>query len=160
MYAVTTLWDREDLSAWRQSLRDQHLTLVFTNGCFDVLHVGHIRLLEAASKLGDRLIVGLNSDESVRRLKGPSRPVVTLEERAETLAALRWVDRVVAFDADTPLALISLVVPDVLVKGGDWSPDRVVGLDVVEAAGGRVVIVPLAAGRSTSALLDKILALH
>jgi len=156
MCAVTRLWDRADLIAWRRSLRDDGRTLVFTNGCFDILHVGHVRLLEAASQLGDRLLVGLNSDDSVRRLKGPARPVVTLEERAETIAALRCVDRVVGFDEDTPLALITLVVPEVLVKGGDWTPDRVVGRDVVEAGGGHVIIIPLVRGRSSSALLDKI----
>lgn len=150
---MTALYDRADLAAWRASLRAQGQILVFTNGCFDILHVGHIRLLEAASRLGDRLLVALNSDDSIRRLKGPGRPVVPLEERAEVVAALRPVDRVVAFDEDTPHALISLVVPDVLVKGGDWTIDRIVGRDVVEAAGGRVVVVPLVPGRSTSDLV-------
>ncbi|MBN1426461.1 D-glycero-beta-D-manno-heptose 1-phosphate adenylyltransferase [Candidatus Fermentibacteria bacterium] len=150
------LWDRADLACWREALRVRGRTLVFTNGCFDILHIGHVRLLEAAAKLGDTLLVALNSDDSVRRLKGLSRPVVTLEERAETLAALRWVDRVAAFAEDTPLEIITLLRPNILVKGGDWSPDRVVGREVVEASGGRVVIIPLVENRSTSSLLDTI----
>lgn len=150
------LWNREELLAWRDELRRRDETLVFTNGCFDILHVGHIRQLEQAAALGDRLIVGLNSDDSVRRLKGPSRPFVSLEDRAELLAALRVVDSVAAFDEDTPFELISFVKPDVLVKGGDYKPDEVVGKDVVESLGGRVVIIPFIPGRSTSGLIERI----
>ncbi|MCU0612789.1 MAG: D-glycero-beta-D-manno-heptose 1-phosphate adenylyltransferase [Candidatus Eisenbacteria bacterium] len=159
MCSGISLWDRPALLAWREGLRVQGHALVFTNGCFDILHVGHVRLLATAASLGSRLLVAVNSDESVRRLKGSGRPVVPLAERAETLAALRCVDRVAAFDEDTPLELISLLNPDVLVKGGDWSPDRVVGRDVVEARGGRVVIIPLVAGRSSTRLVEILRAL-
>lgn len=131
--------------------------VVFTNGCFDLLHPGHVALLEAARDLGDLLVVGLNSDESVTRLKGPSRPILAQGERATILAALRAVDYVVVFGEDTPLSLVRALRPDVLVKGGDWPPDRIVGRDDVEGWGGRVVTVPLVAGRSTTALAEKIL---
>lgn len=159
MCETIELWDRADLLAWRERMRAHGKKLVFTNGCFDILHLGHIRLLHQAASLGDALLVALNSDDSVMRLKGPSRPVVPLAERAETVAALRCVGRVTAFAEDTPLELITVVKPDILVKGGDWAPDRVVGREVVEAGGGRVVIIPLVEGRSTSALLEKIRAL-
>ena len=153
---MTTLWDRTNLLSWRESLKRKGLRLVFTNGCFDVLHVGHVRLLEEAASLGDCLLVALNSDESLRRLKGTDRPFTVLGERAEILAALRAVDRVVAFSEDTPYELIKLVRPDVLVKGGDWSPNDVVGKDIVEANGGFVSIVPFVVGRSSSQLIERI----
>jgi rfaE bifunctional protein nucleotidyltransferase chain/domain len=130
--------------------------VVFTNGCFDLLHPGHIRGLELARKLGDVLIVGLNSDASVRQLKGEGRPVISEGERAEILAALESVDAVVIFDELTPREVISRLLPDVLVKGGDWSGDQIVGREEVEAAGGRVVSVPVVPGYSTSAILRKI----
>ena len=130
--------------------------IVFTNGCFDLLHVGHVRYLAAARAAGDLLIVGVNSDVSVRRLKGAGRPLVPEAARAEILAALAAVDHVSIFDEDTPEALIRRLEPDVLVKGGDWVPERVVGRDIVEARGGRVLIVPVAEGFSTSALAAKI----
>jgi rfaE bifunctional protein nucleotidyltransferase chain/domain len=130
--------------------------IVFTNGCFDLLHPGHIRTLGAARKLGDALIVGLNSDASVRRLKGPGRPVLPEQERAEILAALECVDAVVIFNEPTPREIIAALLPDVLVKGGDWPGDQIVGREEVEAAGGRVVSVAVAPGYSTSALLQKI----
>jgi D-beta-D-heptose 7-phosphate kinase/D-beta-D-heptose 1-phosphate adenosyltransferase len=130
--------------------------LVFTNGCFDLLHRGHAAYLNEASTLGERLLVGLNSDASVRRLKGPGRPVLPVEDRAYLLASLRVVDAVVVFEEDTPSELIDELVPDVLVKGGDYSPDRVVGRETVEAAGGEVRILPLEPGRSTSDLLERI----
>lgn len=130
--------------------------VVFTNGCFDLLHPGHIRGLELARELGDALIVGLNSDASVRQLKGPGRPVISEAERAEILAALESVDAVVIFDELTPRELISRLLPDVLVKGGDWPGDQIVGREEVEAAGGRVVSVPVVPGYSTSAILRKI----
>lgn len=129
--------------------------VVFTNGCFDLLHVGHVRLLEASRRLGDCLIVGLNTDRSVSALKGPSRPVVSETARAEVLGALRAVDYVTLFDEPTPLELIRAVVPDVLVKGGDYTPDTVVGRDVVEAHGGRVEIIPLVGGFSTTSIIGK-----
>jgi rfaE bifunctional protein nucleotidyltransferase chain/domain len=137
-------------------VRDAGRTIVFTNGCYDVLHAGHLHLLEAAARLGDLLVVGLNEDASVTRLKGAGRPVVPFEERALLLAGLEAVDFVVGFPEDTPARLISELAPDVLVKGGDWAPDRIVGRDAVEARGGRVVTIPLVAGSSTSGLLERI----
>jgi D-glycero-beta-D-manno-heptose 1-phosphate adenylyltransferase len=130
--------------------------VVFTNGCFDLLHPGHIRSLELARALGDALIVGLNSDASVRQLKGEGRPVIVERERAEILAALESVDAVVIFDDLTPREVISRLLPDVLVKGGDWPGDQIVGREEVEAAGGLVVSVPVVPGYSTSAMLKKI----
>jgi len=130
--------------------------LVFTNGCFDLLHPGHIRSLEQARALGDVLIVGLNSDSSVRQLKGQGRPVIPERERAEILAALECVDAVVIFDDLTPREVIARLLPDVLVKGGDWPGDQIVGREEVEAAGGRVVSAPVVPGYSTSEILKKI----
>ncbi|MDH4063683.1 MAG: D-glycero-beta-D-manno-heptose 1-phosphate adenylyltransferase, partial [Acidobacteriota bacterium] len=136
-------------------VRRQGGTVVFTNGVFDVLHPGHVRYLAEARRQGDALIVGLNADASVRRLKGPDRPISPAGERAEVLAALAAVDAVVIFDEETPLALITALQPDVLVKGADWAHDAIVGRDVVEARGGRVVRVPIVAGHSTSSILDR-----
>jgi rfaE bifunctional protein nucleotidyltransferase chain/domain len=130
--------------------------VVFTNGCFDLLHPGHIDSLEKARALGDVLIVGLNSDASVRQLKGAGRPVLPERERAEILAALECVDAVVIFDALTPREVIARLLPDVLVKGGDWASDQIVGREEVEAAGGRVVSIPVVAGYSTTEILRKI----
>ena len=130
--------------------------VVFTNGCFDLLHPGHIHTLEQARGLGDVLIVGLNSDASVRHLKGAGRPVLPERERAEILAALECVDAVVIFDDLTPREVIARLLPDVLVKGGDWAGDRIVGREEVEAAGGRVVSVPVKAGYSTTEMLRRI----
>jgi D-glycero-beta-D-manno-heptose 1-phosphate adenylyltransferase len=130
--------------------------IVFTNGCFDLLHPGHITSLEQARALGDALIVGLNSDASVRQLKGAGRPVLPEQERAEILVALECVDAVVIFDALTPREVIARLLPDVLVKGGDWPGDQIVGREEVEAAGGRVVSIPLLPGYSTTAILRKI----
>jgi D-beta-D-heptose 7-phosphate kinase/D-beta-D-heptose 1-phosphate adenosyltransferase len=135
------------------------LQTVFTNGCFDLLHVGHIRYLREARRLGDLLVVGINTDGSVRRLKGPSRPVQPEQDRAEILAGLACVDYVVSFDQDTPLGLIEGLKPDVLVKGADWPIDRIVGREVVEGSGGRVVTIPYVPGVSTSALIERILRL-
>lgn len=133
-------------------------TVVFTNGCFDLLHAGHVDLLDRARALGDLLVVGVNDDASVRRLKGPTRPVTPLAERLSVLAGLRSVDYVTAFAEDTPLELITALVPDVLVKGGDWPVDRIVGGEVVRARGGRVVSLPLLPGLSTTAIIARILA--
>jgi D-beta-D-heptose 7-phosphate kinase/D-beta-D-heptose 1-phosphate adenosyltransferase len=130
--------------------------LVFTNGCFDLLHPGHVRYLEAARALGDALIVGLNDDASVRRLKGPGRPVLRLAERAEVLAALAAVDHVVAFSEDTPLRLIDLLEPDVLVKGADWVADEIVGSEAVRRRGGRVERIDLVPDVSTTELIRRI----
>jgi rfaE bifunctional protein nucleotidyltransferase chain/domain len=130
--------------------------IVFTNGCFDLLHPGHIRLLEEARARGDALIVAINSDASVQRIKGNSRPVTPENERAEILAALEAVDYVTVFDEPTPQKLIARVLPDVLVKGSDWGPDEVVGRAEVEAAGGRVISIPLEPGYSTTNLIERI----
>jgi rfaE bifunctional protein nucleotidyltransferase chain/domain len=130
--------------------------VVFTNGCFDLLHPGHIGSLEQARALGDALIVGLNSDASVRQLKGAGRPVLPERERAEILAALECVDAVVIFDDLTPREVIARLLPDVLVKGGDWPGDQIVGREEVEAAGGSVVSIPVVPGYSTTAILRKI----
>jgi rfaE bifunctional protein nucleotidyltransferase chain/domain len=130
--------------------------VVFTNGCFDLLHPGHIRSLELAREMGDVLIVGLNSDASVRQLKGEGRPVIAERERAEILAAFESVDAVVIFDDLTPRDVIARLLPDVLVKGGDWPGDQIVGREEVEAAGGRVVSIPVVPGYSTTAILEKI----
>jgi rfaE bifunctional protein nucleotidyltransferase chain/domain len=142
----------EERRAWKAAGRK----VVFTNGCFDLLHAGHVALFEAARAQGDVLVVGLNSDRSVRGLKGEGRPLVPEAERAETLAALEPVDRVVVYDEDTPLAVISALRPDVLVKGSDWAPDAIVGRAEVEEAGGRVVRVELLPGRSTTAMVGRI----
>ncbi len=130
--------------------------VVFTNGCFDLLHPGHIRTLELARELGDVLIVGLNSDASVRQLKGQGRPLIPERERAEILAAMESVDAVIIFDDLTPQKVIAQLLPDVLVKGGDWADDRIVGREEVEAAGGRVVSAPVAPGYSTTDIVRKI----
>lgn len=130
--------------------------IVFTNGCFDLLHPGHIRYLAAARDLGNFLVIGLNSDASVQRLKGPSRPIQNEQIRAELMAALHIVDAVVIFDEDTPLELISTLKPDVLVKGGDYSIATIVGADVVLSNGGRVEVIPFEDGFSTTNLINKI----
>lgn len=143
---------RAERHAWRAAAR----TVVLTNGCFDLLHPGHVALLERARAEGDVLVVAINSDRSVRGLKGAGRPIVPEAERAEALAALEAVDRVVLYDEPTPIEVVRALTPDVLVKGADWGADEIVGRAEVEAGGGRVVRVPLLAGRSTSALVDRI----
>ncbi|MBD3166291.1 D-glycero-beta-D-manno-heptose 1-phosphate adenylyltransferase [bacterium] len=148
-------WD--EAKHWRERQREQGRQVVFTNGVFDILHAGHVDLLSRARALGDVLVLGLNSDASVRRLKGEKRPIVPEVDRAVVLAGLRAVDRVVLFDEDTPAELIRHLLPDVLVKGGDYTPDTVVGRDTVEAAGGRVVILPLVEGRSTTNVVERII---
>lgn len=137
-------------------LRADGKKVVFTNGVFDLLHPGHVRYLQAARAEGDALIVGINSDRSTRAIKGPDRPVVPEEERAEVLAALASVDGVVIFDEETPHEIISLLQPDILVKGADWPADQIVGRDIVEARGGRVVRVPVIAGQSTTSILKRV----
>lgn len=144
------------LVALRRQLGRQGKKVVFTNGCFDLLHAGHVRLFHKAKKLGDVLIVVLNSDASVRRLKGPNRPVFPLRERFEILAALADVDYLTSFGEPTPQKTIAALRPDVLVKGGDWGPLEIVGRSEVEAAGGRVVRVPYFKGHSTSAIIYRI----
>jgi len=153
---VGEIVDLDRLVVLRRRWRREGKRVVFTNGCFDILHRGHVELLKAAKALGDVLIVGLNDDDSVKRLKGPDRPFYPLEDRAVMLAALEAVDYVCPFSEDTPLEMISRLAPDVLVKGGDYRPDEVVGRDVVEGAGGKVAIVPLWKGRSTSEVIREI----
>jgi D-beta-D-heptose 7-phosphate kinase/D-beta-D-heptose 1-phosphate adenosyltransferase len=147
--------DRSRLIAEVRRRRQAGQKIVFTNGCFDLLHTGHVRLLRQASALGDFLIVGLNSDSSVQRLKGPGRPLNHAEARGEVLSALEAVDAVTIFDDDTPLDLIEAILPDVLVKGGDYAPEQVVGRAQVEAAGGRLVVIPLVEGHSTTGLVRR-----
>ena len=144
---------RESLLARFGRPRDRKL--VFTNGCFDVLHPGHVEFLAQAKVLGDVLVVGLNSDASVRRLKGEGRPLLAEADRAAVLAASRSVDVVTLFDEDTPLELISALLPDVLVKGGDYDPDGIVGRETVEGAGGEVRVLPFVEGYSTTGILDR-----
>lgn len=152
--AARKLLDREAAARLRELVGDKRI--VFTNGCFDILHVGHIRYLRQAAELGDVLVIGLNSDASVRRLKGEGRPVNPEADRAEILAALKFVDYIVAFEEDTPLELIRAIQPDVLVKGGDYTPEQVVGRDIVEERGGRLVLIDFVAGRSTTGIIQKI----
>ncbi|NIO04712.1 MAG: D-glycero-beta-D-manno-heptose 1-phosphate adenylyltransferase [Proteobacteria bacterium] len=131
--------------------------IVFTNGCFDLIHVGHVRYLAEAKSLGEILVVAINSDRSVARLKGPPRPIVSEQERAEIIAALECVDYVTIFDEPDPYRIISVLKPNILVKGGDWTKETTVGRDVVEAGGGRVVVLPYVEGISTTGLMDRIL---
>jgi rfaE bifunctional protein nucleotidyltransferase chain/domain len=145
-----------DAQRWAEAARRDGRRIVFTNGVFDLLHPGHIRYLRDAKALGDLLIVAVNSDRSVRANKGEGRPVNPEQERAEVLAALAIVDAVVIFDEDTPHAIVLRIQPDVLVKGADWPADNIVGRDVVEARGGRVVLIALAPGFSTTKLIERI----
>jgi D-glycero-beta-D-manno-heptose 1-phosphate adenylyltransferase len=140
----------------RECLGRQGRRVVFTNGCFDLLHPGHIRYLQEARRLGDALIVALNSDRSVRELKGEKRPILDQNERSEVMAALGCVDYVTIFDEPTPREIISALLPDVLVKGGDWGVDRIVGRDEVEAAGGKVLSLPFVDGCSTTDVIERI----
>jgi rfaE bifunctional protein nucleotidyltransferase chain/domain len=151
-----SVMSRAAAEAWAGGLRAEGRRVVFTNGVFDLLHPGHVRYLAKARAEGDALIVAVNSDRSVRAIKGPSRPITAEQERAEVLAALTVVDAVVVFDEDDPHAIISAIQPDVLVKGADWAADRIVGRDVVEARGGRVVRIDVAPGFSTTAMIEKI----
>ncbi|HEX7955934.1 MAG TPA: D-glycero-beta-D-manno-heptose 1-phosphate adenylyltransferase [Pyrinomonadaceae bacterium] len=154
--AGRVILEREELLRVRASLRAAGLRLVFTNGCFDILHVGHVRYLAAARALGDAQLVAVNSDRSVRALKGEGRPVMSESERAEMLAALAAVDFVTVFDEDSPRRLISEVLPDVLVKGGDYAPEEIHGREEVEAAGGRVLALPFVEGASTTGIIERV----
>jgi rfaE bifunctional protein nucleotidyltransferase chain/domain len=146
----------DDAVAWLDRVKADSGRVVFTNGVFDLLHPGHVRYLRRARALGDALVVGVNTDRSVRVIKGESRPVTPENERAEILAALGCVDVVVLFDEETPYELIKRIQPDVLVKGADWSEASMIGRDIVEARGGRVVRVPFEAGYSTTSIIEKI----
>src|SRR5450432_3595727 len=151
------LYSRTELAEARAGWRSAGKTVVFTNGCYDILHPGHIRLLENARSLGDILILALNTDASVQRLKGPTRPLISEGERAELAAALQAVDAVTFFDEDTPRELIAAVLPDILIKGADWA-HFIAGREEVEAAGGQVLALPLEPGYSTTGILEEVLA--
>jgi rfaE bifunctional protein nucleotidyltransferase chain/domain len=153
---VAHLYSRAELLDWRARWKQEGKTVVFTNGCYDLLHPGHVRLLEQARSLGDALILALNSDSSVRRMKGPSRPLMTEEARAALASAFEAVDAVTIFDEETPRELIAALLPDVLVKGADWS-HFVAGREEVEAAGGKVLTLPLEPGYSTTNIAELIL---
>src|SRR6266567_488901 len=154
--SVGTFYRRDELVEARAGWKAAGKTVVFTNGCYDLLHPGHIRLLEKARSLGDILILALNSDDSVRRLKGPTRPVMSEQERAEVAAGLAAVDAITVFDEDTPRELIAAVLPDVLVKGADWA-HWIAGREEVEAAGGQVMALALEPGYSTTGIVEEIL---
>jgi rfaE bifunctional protein nucleotidyltransferase chain/domain len=152
-----SIYTREQLLVERQQWRREGRKVVFTNGCYDILHPGHIRLLESARSLGDVLILALNTDASVQRLKGPTRPLIPENERAELAAALEAVDAVTFFDEDTPRELIAAVLPDILIKGADWA-HFIAGREEVEAAGGQVLALPLEPVYSTTGILEEVLA--
>jgi rfaE bifunctional protein nucleotidyltransferase chain/domain len=154
--AGTRVLTAGQIRAFVQRLRENGRVVVFTNGVFDLLHPGHIRYLQRARRLGDALVIGLNADASVRRNKGPERPINPEAERAEVLAALESVDAVTIFAEDTPADIIRLVQPDILVKGADWPADQIVGRDTVEARGGRVVLMDVEQGHSTTAIVERI----
>jgi len=148
---------RRTLKRTVDSLKRAGKRVVFTNGCFDLLHVGHVHCLERARRRGDCLVVGINSDASMQKMKGPRRPIVPEKERAEVLAAVACVDWVTIFEEPDPLALISLLLPDVLVKGADWKEEEIIGADLVRGAGGKVVRINLKLGLSTTRLIERIL---
>ena len=148
---------QDEAVCWREEQARAGRRVVFTNGVFDILHPGHVRYLAAARRHGDALIVAVNSDRSVRAIKGPDRPINNEADRAEVIAALACVDASVVFDQDTPHEIITLIQPDVLVKGADWAADRIVGRDIVEARGGVVIRVPVEEGHSTSRILERII---
>jgi len=145
-----------DISETVKGLKAAGTRIVFTNGCFDIIHPGHIKLLQQARSLGDCLILGLNSDDSIKHIKDPRRPILQQQERVAVLSAISCIDFIVLFDEPTPQNLIEAIIPDVLVKGGDWAPDKIVGAQVVQANGGRVEIVDLEDGLSTTNLIQRI----
>jgi D-beta-D-heptose 7-phosphate kinase/D-beta-D-heptose 1-phosphate adenosyltransferase len=147
---------KNELRGILEGLKRKGKKIVFTNGCFDILHVGHVRCLEEAKTLGDTLVVAINSDRSVQTIKGPPKPFTPEAESAEVLSALACVDYVVIFDEPDPLELITFLKPNVLVKGGDWTPESTIGREVVEEAGGKVVIIPQVQGVSTTGIIDRI----
>ncbi len=147
----------EEALQWREKLREKGQKVVFTNGCFDLLHVGHVRYLQKAKKLGDVLIVGLNTDHSVRLIKGDRRPIIPQRERGEILAALGYVDYVVFFNEPDPLKIIKAIHPHILVKGADWDKNQIVGREIVERTGGKVVRIALVPGASSTKIIEKII---
>jgi rfaE bifunctional protein nucleotidyltransferase chain/domain len=144
------------LARWLAVARFRKKSIVFTNGCFDILHSGHIQYLAQAAELGDLLVIGLNSDTSVRKLKGPSRPYFNEQARALLLASLGFVDAVTIFEEETPYTLIRMIQPNYLVKGGDYKPEEIIGYDIVRARGGHVVTIPLVEGYSSTGIIDKL----
>lgn len=156
MRAESKIKTREELVEIRKRVAERSKTVVFTNGCFDLLHRGHVEYLEKASEFGDLLFVGLNDDKSVTRLKGKGRPLINQEDRALILASLESINFVSIFHEDTPYQLIKSVQPDILVKGGDYNQDEIVGRDIVEANGGKVITIPLTPGRSTSEIIRQL----
>jgi D-beta-D-heptose 7-phosphate kinase/D-beta-D-heptose 1-phosphate adenosyltransferase len=152
---TSRVFSLDEAALYAATLRARGQAVVFTNGVFDLLHPGHIKYLRDARALGDRLIVAVNSDRSVRANKGPGRPITPEQERAEVLLALEWVNAVLIFDEETPHEVISRIQPDVLVKGADWGENEIVGRDIVEARGGRVVRMPLSKGFSTTSIIEK-----
>jgi D-beta-D-heptose 7-phosphate kinase/D-beta-D-heptose 1-phosphate adenosyltransferase len=153
---MAEIFSLDQLRTERERLRQAGRSVVFTNGCFDLIHPGHVNYLQQARRLGDALIVALNSDRSVRELKGAKRPILNQDERAEVIAALGCVDYVTIFDEPTPREIIVALLPDVLVKGGDWGVDQIVGREEVEAAGGKVLSLPFIEGCSTSDVIERI----
>ncbi len=152
--------DKKILKDTLEALRKEGKKIAFTNGCFDILHVGHVRYLKEAKKTADILVLALNSDASVRAIKGAKRPLVSGEERAEVLAALECIDFITMFEELTPLELICYLKPDILIKGGDWPEDRIVGRDEIKKWGGHVTIIPEVAGKSTTNIVDKIISAY
>jgi len=157
MDTISKIIELQDLQAKLAAMRVSGKKVVFTNGCFDILHVGHVRYLAAARFEGDVLVVGLNSDESVRSIKSTKRPIIKQDERAEVLASLWCVDHIVLFDEPDPFLLIKTIRPDILVKGDDWAEDQIIGADFVKKKGGRVVRIPVVPKSSTSRIIEKIL---
>jgi len=154
------IWDQQKLSEEIEKLKKQGATIVFTNGCFDIIHAGHVRYLNEARSKGDYLIVGLNSDQSVMQIKGPKRPIVPQEQRAEVLAALSCVSFVTVFDEPDPFKLINRLKPHVLVKGADWEEKNIIGADIVKSEGGRVERIHVVEGISTSQIIQRIIKLY
>ena len=149
--------DREALKKWREEIKSKNKSLVFTNGVFDILHAGHVSYLLDARNEGDAMIIGLNSDSSVRSIKGPKRPLQPEGDRAKLLASLRSTDAVAIFDQNTPFELISFLLPDIMIKGADYSRETIIGADVVEEHGGKVLTIPLQEGRSTTNIVEEVL---
>ncbi len=157
---MNKMMDLETLKKNIDMLRENGKIIAFTNGCFDILHVGHVRYLKEARNTADVLVLALNSDASVREIKGEKRPLVGEDERAEVLAALECVDFITIFSEPTPLALINLIKPDILIKGGDWPEEKIVGRDEVRKWGGRVVVIAEVKGKSTTNIVDKIIEVY
>ena len=155
--SINKIHSLQNLQKIRTALNKEEKRVVFTNGCFDLIHSGHVFLFKEAKKMGDVLIVAVNDDRSIRKIKGAARPIFPLEERLEILEAVEHIDYLVPFPEETPQKVISVLLPDILVKGEDWKKNGVVGREEVEKAGGKVVLVPLCKGQSTTSLLEKIL---